>query len=110
MRLGEVDCGPLRTADQKRRGGDSNSRYLAVRWFSRPVHSATLPPLRGSRGPFGADCREFRGYVNHTILLLGDGAVASFQKSDAVPSYCLRAGEMCIIGITGVIERRAGVD
>lgn len=31
---------------QKRREGDSNSRYLAVRRFSRPVHSATLPSLR----------------------------------------------------------------
>jgi hypothetical protein len=41
----------------KRRGGDSNPRYLAVRRFSRPVHSATLPPLRGSRGLCGADCR-----------------------------------------------------
>ena len=42
----EADCGPLRAADQERRGGDSNPRYLAVRWFSRPVHSATLPPLQ----------------------------------------------------------------
>ncbi len=31
-----------------RRGRDSNPRYLAARWFSRPVHSTTLPPLRGS--------------------------------------------------------------
>ena len=28
-----------------RRGRDSNPRYLSVRWFSRPVHSTTLPPL-----------------------------------------------------------------
>ncbi len=28
---------------QRRR--DSNPRYLAVRWFSRPVHSTTLPLL-----------------------------------------------------------------
>ena|GEM_PF-2960359 len=31
---------------RERRGGDSNPRYLAVRWFSRPVHSATLAPLQ----------------------------------------------------------------
>jgi integrase/recombinase XerD len=42
----EADCSPLRTADQERRGWDSNPRCLAARRFSRPVHSATLPPLR----------------------------------------------------------------
>ena len=29
-----------------RRKRDSNPRYLSVRWFSRPVHSTTLPFLR----------------------------------------------------------------
>ncbi len=28
-----------------RRKRDSNPRYIAVRWFSRPVHSTTLPFL-----------------------------------------------------------------
>jgi hypothetical protein len=55
---------------RRRRGGDSNPRYLAVRRFSRPVHSATLPPLRRSRGLFGADCREFSDYVNHSFLIV----------------------------------------
>ena len=32
-----------------RRGRDSNSRYLAVCWFSKPVLSTTQPPLHGSR-------------------------------------------------------------
>ena len=60
--------GEIRLA--RRRGGDSNPRYLAVRRFSRPVHSATLPPLRGSRGLCGADCREFSDYVNHSFLIV----------------------------------------
>ena len=42
----EPDCGPLRAADQERRGWDLNPRYLAVHRFSRPAHSATLSPLR----------------------------------------------------------------
>tara|TARA_B100000674_G_scaffold28889_1_gene20331 strand:+ start:4919 stop:5080 length:162 start_codon:yes stop_codon:yes gene_type:complete len=29
-----------------RRERDSNPRYIAVRWFSRPVHSTTLPSLQ----------------------------------------------------------------
>ena len=37
-----------------RRGGDSNPRYLAVRRFSRPVHSTTLPPLRRFQRTAGA--------------------------------------------------------
>ena len=56
--------------NQRRRRGDSNPRYLAVRRFSRPVHSATLPPLRRSRGLCGADCREFSDYVNHSFLVV----------------------------------------
>lgn len=29
-----------------RRERDSNPRYIAVQWFSRPPHSTTLPSLR----------------------------------------------------------------
>ena len=36
----------LRSKKKKRREGDSNSRYLAVRRFSKPVQSTTLPSLR----------------------------------------------------------------
>ena len=39
-------CRSVSQKNQKRRGGDSNSRWVAPRRFSRPVHSATLPPLR----------------------------------------------------------------
>ncbi len=35
-----------------RRRRDSNPRYLAVRRFSRPVHSTTLPLLRRKSTPF----------------------------------------------------------
>jgi len=37
---------PLLTTAKKRRGGDSNPRYLAAHRFSRPARSATPSPLR----------------------------------------------------------------
>ncbi len=42
--------------DQERREGDSNPRYLSVRRFSRPVHSATLPSLLNSTTPSSSQC------------------------------------------------------
>ena len=44
-------CRSVSQKNQKRRGGDSNSRSLAGRRFSRPVQSAALPPLRGGNSP-----------------------------------------------------------
>jgi hypothetical protein len=41
-----------------RRGGDSNSRYLAVCSLSKRVHSTTLPPLRGRRPRFTAGAAD----------------------------------------------------
>jgi hypothetical protein len=73
----------------RRRGGDSNPRYLAVRRFSRPVHSATLPPLRGSRGLCGADCRQFADYVNHRFLIVSATVwfVIRSQKTAKFPQF-----------------------
>ena len=36
---------PLNNQGFLQRRRDSNPRYLTVRWFSRPVHSTTLPLL-----------------------------------------------------------------
>ena len=47
---------PLRAGWRRRE--DSNPRWLAPRWFSKPVHSAALPRLRGGSvtgGPVGAN-------------------------------------------------------
>jgi hypothetical protein len=49
--LGGIDkrrrpLGLQRAGLWKRRGGDSNSRNLAVNRFSKPAHSAALPPLQ----------------------------------------------------------------
>lgn len=49
----------LRTKRKKRREGDSNSRYLAVRRFSKPVQSTTLPSLRRDKTADN-DCFEGR--------------------------------------------------
>ncbi len=40
-------CRSVSQKKQKRRGRDSNPGCLSARRFSRPVHSAALPPLRG---------------------------------------------------------------
>ena len=44
-----TSCKTTSYADLERRERDSNPRYLAVRRFSRPVHSTTLPSLQFSR-------------------------------------------------------------
>ena len=38
--------GVISRQKRKRRGGDSNPRWVAPHWFSRPAQSATLSPLR----------------------------------------------------------------
>lgn len=39
-----------RQGNKERRGGDSNPRWVAPHWFSRPAQSATLSPLRAAIG------------------------------------------------------------
>ena len=46
-----TSCRSVSQENNKRRGGDSNPRYLSVRRFSRPVHSAALPPLQLCQKP-----------------------------------------------------------
>ena len=45
-----TSCKTTSYADLERRERDSNPRYLAVRRFSRPVHSTTLPSLHANYG------------------------------------------------------------
>ena len=50
----------------KRRERDSNPRYIAVQWFSRPPHSTTLPSLQ-------------RGHKNRNIFKYDVGFIIFFR-------------------------------
>ncbi len=64
-RLGPAGPGDL----QWRRGWDSNPRRATNPcWFSRPVHSTALPPLRGRDGHATANCRRREHLIQQSSI------------------------------------------
>ena len=58
-----------------RRERDSNPRYLAVRWFSRPVHSTTLPSLQRE-----TEASRVGGKFNHDFMVCKEFWVIIFEE------------------------------
>jgi hypothetical protein len=77
-----------------RRGWDSNPRYLAVHWFSKPARSATLAPLRTIRPgslPLGGGLGEEQAQDSSSIAPGAASAAAARPSVRAASRSASRA-------------------